>query len=104
MNRHELLYVAVREAAPLAESGWRAPLPALFPVAGRDAIATLQAQLLHMKEGGYNSDYALTVAEKLATALCGGDVDPGYLVTKACMRRQEPKAALALLVKQMSVV
>src|SRR3546814_9639124 len=40
MNRHELLYVAVREAATLAESGWRAPLPALFPVAGRDAIAT----------------------------------------------------------------
>src|SRR3546814_7580076 len=32
MNRHELLYVAVREAATLAESGWRARLPALFQI------------------------------------------------------------------------
>src|SRR3546814_9042570 len=56
MNRHELLYVAVREAATLAESGWRAPLPALFPVAGCDAIATLKAQLLNMKVGGYISE------------------------------------------------
>src|SRR3546814_15948385 len=99
MNRHELLYVAVREAATLAESGWRAPLPALFPVAGRDAIATLKAQLLNMKVGGYISDYDFTVAEKIATVLFGGYGDPGSLVDEAWKLRQERKAFRGLLVR-----
>src|SRR3546814_4827975 len=66
MNRHELLHVALREALALAESGWRAPLPALFPVAGRDGAATLEAQLVNMKVGGFISDYDFTVAKKVA--------------------------------------
>src|SRR5690606_7729023 len=57
MNRHELLYVAVRTAHTMAEAGWRPPLPRPFPVAGRDGVATLKAQLLNMKVGGFISDY-----------------------------------------------
>ncbi|MGB3291350.1 MAG: 3-hydroxyacyl-CoA dehydrogenase/enoyl-CoA hydratase family protein [Burkholderiaceae bacterium] len=99
MNRHELLYVAVREAVAMAEAGWRAPLPAPFPVAGRDGAATLEAQLVNMKVGGYISDYDFTVAKKVAQAICGGDVDPGSLVDEAWMLRQERKAFLHLLVQ-----
>ncbi len=99
MNRHELLHVALREALALAESGWRAPLPALFPVAGRDGAATLEAQLVNMKVGGFISDYDFTVAKKAAQVICGGDVDPGSLVDEAWMLRQERKAFLHLLVQ-----
>ncbi len=97
MNRNEVLYVATRQAKALSEAGWRAPLPARFPVAGRDGIATLKAQLLNMKVGGYISDYDFRIAEHVATVLCGGDVDPGTLVDEQWMLRLERHAFLELL-------
>ncbi len=99
MNRHELLYVAVRQAQALAEAGWRPPLPSRFPVAGRDGIATLKAQLLNMKVGGYISAHDFVVAEKVAQVLCGGDLDPGSLVDEAWMLKRERDAFLELLVQ-----
>ncbi|MDS1139979.1 3-hydroxyacyl-CoA dehydrogenase/enoyl-CoA hydratase family protein [Pusillimonas sp. SM2304] len=99
MQRYELLYVAAREARALADSGWRPPLPQRFPVAGRDGIATLTAQLVNMKVGGFISDYDFVVAEKVAHAMCGGDVDPGSLVDEAWMLAREREAFLALLVQ-----
>ncbi|WP_454007294.1 3-hydroxyacyl-CoA dehydrogenase/enoyl-CoA hydratase family protein [Alcaligenes sp. Marseille-Q7550] len=97
MNRHELLYVAVRQALALACAGWRPPLPRRFPVAGRDGIATLKAQLLNMKVGGFISDYDFRIAEQVATVICGGDVDPGSLVDEEWMLAQERQAFLELL-------
>jgi 3-hydroxyacyl-CoA dehydrogenase len=97
MNRSELLYVAVREAASLADQGWHPPLAPRFPVAGRDAIATLKAQLVNMRVGGYISDYDFQVAEQVFTVLCGGDVDPGSLVDEAWMHALERRAFLSLL-------
>jgi 3-hydroxyacyl-CoA dehydrogenase len=99
MNRYELLYVAVREASNLAENGWRPPLAARFAVAGRDAIATLKAQLVNMRVGGFISDYDFRIAEKIAYAVCGGDVDPGSLVDEAWMLKLEREAFLSLLVE-----
>lgn len=99
MNRHELLYVAVREAQNLAQTGWRPPLASRFPVAGRDGIATLKAQLLNMKVGGYISDHDFAVAEKVAYVMCGGDVDIGSMVDEAWMLRREREAFLELLVQ-----
>lgn len=97
MNRYELLYVAVREAWALAESGWRPPMAQTFPVAGRDGAATLKAQLLNMKVGGFISDYDFVVAEKVAHVICGGDVDPGSMVDEAWMLALEREAFLGLL-------
>ena len=45
-NKDELLHVAIAQAKAMSASGWRAPLKRLFPVAGRSAIATIQAQLV----------------------------------------------------------
>lgn len=97
MNRHELLYVAVRVAHAMAESGRRPPLPRPFPVAGRDALATLKGQLLNMKVGGFISDYDYVVAGEVADVLCGGDVDPGSLADEAWMLARERRAFLGLL-------
>lgn len=97
MNRYELLYVAVREAANLAEHGWHAPMPTRFPAAGRDAIATLKAQLVNMRVGGFISDYDFHVAEQIAHAMCGGDIDPGSPVDEAWMLGLERDAFLGLL-------
>lgn len=97
MNRHELLYVAVREAHAMAQAGWHPPFPAVFPVAGRDGIATLKTQLLNMKVSGFISDHDYLVGEKVAEVICGGDVDPGSLVNEAWMLALEREAFLGLL-------
>ncbi|MGE5523691.1 MAG: 3-hydroxyacyl-CoA dehydrogenase/enoyl-CoA hydratase family protein [Rhodospirillaceae bacterium] len=81
MNRHEVLHVARSEARALAEAGYRPPLPPdRIPVAGRTAIATFKAYIVNLFEGGRISEHDMLVGEKLAIAMCGGDVDAGSLV------------------------
>jgi 3-hydroxyacyl-CoA dehydrogenase len=81
MNRHELLYVAKSEARALSDTGYRPPLaPAGIRVAGRGALANLKAYLVNLLEGGRISEHDCLVGTKLATVLCGGDVDAGSVV------------------------
>ncbi|HSQ05887.1 MAG TPA: 3-hydroxyacyl-CoA dehydrogenase/enoyl-CoA hydratase family protein, partial [Burkholderiales bacterium] len=83
MNRFELLHVAKCQLRALAEAGYRPPLrPAAIPVAGRSAIATLTAHLVNLREGGRISEHDYLIGEKIATVLCGGDVDAGSLVNE----------------------
>ena len=81
MNRFELLTVAKAQLRALAESGYRPPLRARnIPVAGRSAIATFQAFMANMLEGGYISEHDYLIGTKVATVLCGGPVEAGSLV------------------------
>jgi 3-hydroxyacyl-CoA dehydrogenase len=79
-NPYELLHVARIEALALAEAGYRPPLKARFPVAGRAGIATIKASLVGMRDGGFISEYDMLLGERIAYAMCGGDVEPGSLV------------------------
>ncbi|MPZ41924.1 MAG: 3-hydroxyacyl-CoA dehydrogenase [Betaproteobacteria bacterium] len=81
MNRFELLTVAKAQLRALAESGYRPPLrPHSIPVAGRSAIATFQAFMVNMLEGGYISEHDYLIGTKVATVICGGEVEAGSLV------------------------
>ena len=72
----ELLYVGIRRARALAESGYRPPLvQRAVTVAGRNGIATCELMLVNMAEGGFISPYDYKVAKAAATALCGGEVE-----------------------------
>jgi len=97
MNAHELLYVAVRHAAALADAGWQAPPRRPFRLAGRDGAATLTAQLVNLREGGYISDYDFFLGRTVADVMCGGDVDPGSLADDDWMLARERQAFLGLL-------
>jgi 3-hydroxyacyl-CoA dehydrogenase len=79
-NLYELLHVARTEALALAEAGYRPPLKAKFPVAGRAGIATIKASLVGMRDGGFISAYDMLLGERIAYAMCGGDIEPGSLV------------------------
>ncbi|MDX9839256.1 MAG: 3-hydroxyacyl-CoA dehydrogenase/enoyl-CoA hydratase family protein [Azoarcus sp.] len=82
-NAHELLYVAIRRARAMAESGWRSSLPgSAVTVAGRNGIATCELMLVNMAEGGFISAHDYTVAKAAATALCGGEVDTNARVSE----------------------
>jgi len=79
-NLYELLHVARAEALALADAGYRPPQKTKFPVAGRAGIATIKASLVGMRDGGFISEYDMLLGERIASAICGGDVEPGSLV------------------------
>ncbi len=96
-NKDELLYVASQQAKALYESGYRAPAKAVFPVAGRNGIATIKAQLVNMRDGGFISAHDFHIASLIADVVCGGDVDAGSLVTEEYLMALERKHFCALL-------
>jgi 3-hydroxyacyl-CoA dehydrogenase len=80
-NSHELLWTAIGTAYSMHAAGYRPPhrLKAI-PVAGEDGIATIQAQLANMRDGGYISQHDFFIATCIAEVMCGGRVEPGSLV------------------------
>jgi len=81
MNRFELLEAAKAEVRALDAAGYRPPLrPVAIPVAGRSAIATIQAFMVNMLAGGHISEHDYLIGTKIATVMCGGTLDGGSLV------------------------
>ncbi len=96
-HKDELLFVALNEAKAMARSGWRAPHKRLFPVAGRSGIATIKAQLVNMRDGGFISAHDFHIASLIAGVVCGGDVDAGALVSEEYLMAMERKAFCSLI-------
>ncbi len=96
-HKDELLHVAMQQVKAMAESGWRAPARALFPVAGRDAIATIKGQLANMRDGGFISQHDFHIGALIADVVCGGDVDAGSLVNEEYLMALERKHFCGLL-------
>ena len=96
-HKDELLHVAITQAKAMAESGYRAPAKAVFPVAGRNAIATIKGQLANMRDGGFISAHDFHISTLIAEVICGGDVDAGSLVTEEYLMTMERERFCALL-------
>ncbi|MGY1409545.1 3-hydroxyacyl-CoA dehydrogenase/enoyl-CoA hydratase family protein [Luteimonas sp. A611] len=89
-NAHELLHIARQEARGLAETGYRPPLPARrIRVAGDVGIATFRMLLVNMLEGRFISEYDDEIATRIATVLCGGEVDRRATVDEEWLLRLE---------------
>jgi 3-hydroxyacyl-CoA dehydrogenase len=81
MNRFELLEIAKAEARALAAAGYRPPLRAkAIPVLGRSGISTIRAFVENMSAGSYISEHDKLIATKVATVMCGGDIEGGSVV------------------------
>ena len=96
-HKDELLYVAIQQAKAMAASGWRPPAKAAFPVAGRNAIATIKAQLANMRDGGFISAHDFHISTLIAEVVCGGDVDAGSMVTEEYLMTLERQRFCSLL-------
>ena len=96
-NKDELLYVAIQQAKAMYESGYRAPAKSVFPVAGRNAIATIKAQLVNMRDGGFISAHDFHISALIADVVCGGDVDAGSMVNEDYLMALERKHFCGLL-------
>ena len=91
-NAYELLHIAKAQARGLAESAYRPPLPARrIQVAGDVGIATFKMLLVNMLEGRFISPYDDEIATRIATVLCGGQVDRGALVDEDWLLALERK-------------
>ena len=96
-NAFELLHVARAQARALADAGYRPPLPARrIQVAGDVGIATFKMMLVNMLEGRFISPHDYEIATRIATVLCGGDVDRGTLVDEEWLLRLEREHFVAL--------
>jgi 3-hydroxyacyl-CoA dehydrogenase len=96
-HKDELLHVAMSEVRAMAEAGWRPPAKAMFPVAGRNAIATIRGQLANMRDGGFISAHDDHIATLIASVICGGDVDAGTMVNEEYLMTLERQAFCGLL-------
>jgi len=96
-HKDELLFVAIAQAKAMAASGWRPPAKSVFPVAGRNAISTIQGQLANMRDGGFISAHDFHIATLIAEVVCGGDVDAGSMVTEEYLMAMERDRFCALL-------
>jgi len=96
-NRSELLYAAIREAKAMSDAGYRPPRKAAFRAAGRDAMATIAAQLVNMRDGGLISAHDFHLGKTIAEIMCGGDVEPGSMVDEEWIMALERKAFVSLL-------
>jgi len=96
-NKDELLYVAIHEAKAMHRAGYRPPQRRPFAVAGRDGKATIQGQLVNMRDGGFISQHDFHVSSLIAHVMTGGDVDPGTMVTEEYLMTLERQAFTSLL-------
>ena len=96
-NPYELLHVAKVEARALFDAGYRPPLKALVPVAGRYGMATITAQLVNMRDGGFVSAHDYKLGAMIAEVICGGEVEAGSLVDEQWLLDLERKAFMQLL-------
>jgi len=96
-NAHELLHIARQQALGMAESGYRPPLPARrITVAGDVGIATFKMLLVNMLEGRFISEHDFEIASRIATVLCGGEVDRGAIVDEDWLLKLERENFVAL--------
>jgi len=96
-NAFELLHVAKAQARAMAESAYRPPVKAkAIPVAGSIGIATFKMMLVNMLAGGFISEHDMEVSTRIATVLCGGDVDRGTLVDEQWLLELEREHFVAL--------
>jgi 3-hydroxyacyl-CoA dehydrogenase len=96
-NPYELLHVAKSEARAMFAAGYRPPLRRPVPVAGRYGIATIMAQLVNMRDGGFISEHDYKLGSMIAEIVCGGGVQQGSLVDEQWLLDLERKAFVELL-------
>ena len=91
-NNHELLWTAIGAASSMHASGYRPALrPTAFSVAGRTGVATIKAQLVNMRDGGFISQHDFYLASGIANVMCGGDVEATALADEQWLLDLERK-------------
>ena len=96
-NAYELLHVAKIEARAMFDAGYRPKMKMPVPVTGRYGMATIMAQLVNMRDGGFISAHDYKLGAMMAEIVSGGDIEAGSLVNEQWLLDLERKAFMELL-------
>ena len=97
LNRSQLIREAKNEAIALAEAGYVMPKERSDVwVEGKQGLALFKAGIQGMLMGNYISAHDALIANKLAYAICGGDLDMPQNVTEQYLLDLEREAFLSL--------
>ncbi|MDR0476616.1 MAG: 3-hydroxyacyl-CoA dehydrogenase/enoyl-CoA hydratase family protein [Desulfobulbaceae bacterium] len=86
--KQKVLALAVNYQPPLPRTDIAAP--------GRGIAASIKSQLWNMKMGSFITEYEYEIASQIALVICGGDVNPGTLVTEDYLLQLERETFLKL--------
>jgi 3-hydroxyacyl-CoA dehydrogenase len=95
-NRDFLLADAKQRVLGMAKSGFRAPRPTRFRLAGPSGAATIDMMLYDMQLNNQISAHDRKIGQKLARVLTGGDTSPTALLTEEQLLELELEAFLSL--------
>jgi len=95
-NRDFLLADAKERVLGMAKSGFRAPRPTRFRLAGPSGAATIDMMLYDMQLNNQISAHDRKIGQKLARVLTGGDTSPTALLTEEQLLELELEAFLSL--------
>jgi 3-hydroxyacyl-CoA dehydrogenase len=97
MNRERVLTDAKERALELVHEGYRAPVMRTdIPAPGESILATLKLGVHIMHEGEFITDHEVKIGNKVAEVLCGGNVNPGTLVSEQYLLDLEREAFKSL--------
>jgi 3-hydroxyacyl-CoA dehydrogenase len=96
-NPYELLHVAKVEARAMFDAGYRPPIRQSVPVTGRYGMATITAQLVNMRDGGFISAHDFKLASMIAEVVSGGDIEAGSVVDEQWLLDLERRHFMELL-------
>ncbi|HEY6772352.1 MAG TPA: 3-hydroxyacyl-CoA dehydrogenase, partial [Oxalicibacterium sp.] len=96
-NPYELLHVAKTQARAMHDAGYRPPLKTMIPVTGRYGLATIGAQLINMRDGGFISAHDYKLGMMIADVVTGGEIEKGSLVDEQWLLDRERRAFMELL-------
>jgi 3-hydroxyacyl-CoA dehydrogenase len=92
LHEHELLHAAHGQVRALVDAGYRPALSgAPIQAAGDVGIATLKMLLVNMLEGHFISEHDFEIGSRIATVICGGEIDRGTPVNEEwihCLERE----------------
>ncbi len=101
LSREYQVERAKKRVLALAENGYRPRAPqAKIKVVGDAGIQTFNMALINMVQGRQISAYDAFVGEKVATVLCGGEIDAGQYVTEEYFLDLERRVFLELCKEQ----
>ena len=97
LNRERVLSDAKATALELARAGYVAPHPRTdIPAPGENVLAALKLGVHLMHQGGYITDYEKKLGQKIAEVLCGGNVEPGTVISEQKLLELEREAFKSL--------
>ncbi|NRA66426.1 MAG: enoyl-CoA hydratase/isomerase family protein [Pseudobacteriovorax sp.] len=97
ISRDHQISSAKSEVITMSEAGYQPPIPATkIKVVGDPGIQTFKMMLYNMIEAQQISQYDAFIGEKVATVLCGGEIDGGQSVSEQFLLDLERRVFLEL--------